>query len=279
MITLRCMVDNLASRGTPFWGEHGVSFWIGTPDGSLLFDTGQSGDVLAHNAEWMDIDFGSCDALAISHAHYDHTGGLGRFLSLCRPGIPLHANPDLFRDRFSIKDGEPRRIGLRLSPDELMQRTTLHLSADPAEILPGVWTTGEINERLDFEGRSPQHHIQVAETWQPDTYQDDLSLVLQTAQGLVIVCGCCHAGLLNVLAHVNRIFPLPLRAIVGGTHLAGVGPDSLDRVIAALSESCEGDPPDLYLNHCTGENALFRLAHAFGDKVHTCPAGSFLIFE
>ena len=279
MITLHCIVDNTVMRGSALWGEHGVAFLVKTPNGRLLFDTGQSGDVLAHNAELMDIDFRNCDALALSHAHYDHTGGLERFFGLSRPGIPLYASPDLFRERYALKDGQARAIGLRLSQVEIARQAHLHLSAEPLEMLTGVWTTGEISERLNFEGRSAQHHIRVGETWQPDPYQDDLSLVLQTSQGLVVVCGCCHAGLLNTLVHIRRYFSQPLRAIVGGTHLAAAGPEALGYVIEELREQCEGRVPDLYLNHCTGERALAALAHAYGEKVNPCPAGTVLKFE
>jgi 7,8-dihydropterin-6-yl-methyl-4-(beta-D-ribofuranosyl)aminobenzene 5'-phosphate synthase len=273
------VVDNSVLRGSALWGEHGVAFWIETPDGNLLFDTGQSGDVLAHNAARMEIDFKRCDALALSHAHDDHSGGLQRFLGLCRPGVPLYASPDLFRERFKIKDGKPRSIGLHISPADLAQQTTLCLSAKPTEILPGVWTTGEIHERLEFEGRSAQHYIRIGETWQPDPYQDDLSLVLQTSLGLVVVCGCCHAGLLNTLAQVRRFSSQPLRAILGGTHLASAGPEALERVVLELGEHSYGSAPDLYLNHCTGERAIARLSQAFGENVRPCPAGAVLMFE
>jgi 7,8-dihydropterin-6-yl-methyl-4-(beta-D-ribofuranosyl)aminobenzene 5'-phosphate synthase len=166
-----------------------------------------------------------------------------------------------------------------MSPGDLEQHATLHLDSEPVAIMPGVWTTGEIHERLDFEGRSAQHHIRVSESWQPDPYQDDLSLVLQTLQGLVIVCGCCHAGLLNTLTHIRRLFSQPLWAIVGGTHLTAAGPEALARVVAELRDRCEGHVPDLYLNHCTGEQASCILAQSFGEKVHPCPAGTVLTFE
>jgi 7,8-dihydropterin-6-yl-methyl-4-(beta-D-ribofuranosyl)aminobenzene 5'-phosphate synthase len=103
--------------------------------------------------------------------------------------------------------------------------------------------------------------------------------VLQTSQGLVVVCGCCHAGLLNTLAHIQRSFSQPLRAIIGGTHLADAGPEALDHVIAELRQRCEGHVPDLYLDHCTGEHALAVLVQAFGERVHPCPAGTVLTFD
>lgn len=279
MITLRCIVDNTVLRGSEFWGEHGVAFWIETTAGNLLFDTGQSGAVLAHNAELMQVGIKRCDALAISHAHFDHTGGLERFFSLSRSGIPLYANPDIFRERYSLKEGKMRAIGMHLSQAEVERQARLYLSADPMEILPGVWTTGEIRERLAFEGRSAQHHIQIGETWQPDPYQDDLSLVLKTSQGLVVVCGCCHAGLLNTLAHIRRFFSQPIRAVVGGTHLEAAGSEALNQVIAELRGHNGECVPNLYLNHCTGERALIALAQAFGEKVNPCPAGMVLRFN
>jgi 7,8-dihydropterin-6-yl-methyl-4-(beta-D-ribofuranosyl)aminobenzene 5'-phosphate synthase len=278
MITLRCIVDNTVLRRSALWGEHGVAFWIETPDGNLLFDTGQSGDVLVHNAKLMDIDFERCDALALSHAHYDHTGGLERFFSLSQPGIPLYGSPGVFRERYSIRDGKPHSIGLRMSPSNLVERTTSHLSAEPVEIIPAVWTTGEIGNRFSFEGRSTNHYIRVGETWRPDPYQDDLSLVLQTSQGLVVVCGCCHAGLLNTLAHIRGFFSQPIQAVIGGTHLEAAGSKALDLVIAELGEHNEERVPDLYLSHCTGERAFIALAKTFGEKVNPCPAGTVLRF-
>jgi 7,8-dihydropterin-6-yl-methyl-4-(beta-D-ribofuranosyl)aminobenzene 5'-phosphate synthase len=279
LITLRCMVDNSALFGSALWGEHGVAFSIETSQGNLLFDSGQSGDVLLHNAALMEIDLGRFDALVLSHAHYDHTGGLERFFSLSRPGIPLYASPDLFRERYSLKDGKAHSIGLRLSQDSIAGQTRLCLSTEPVEIMPGIWTTGEITERKEFVGGSSYLNIRVGESWQPDPYQDDFSLVMQTSRGLVVVCGCCHAGLLNTLTHVRRFFSQPIRAIIGGTHLVSAGPEILGHVVEVLREQGNGNIPDLYLNHCTGERALAILMQAFGEKVRSCPAGTLLTFD
>lgn len=277
LITISCLVDNAALRGSALRGEHGVAFSVETPDGKVLFDTGQSGEVWVHNARLMNIDLGSFDALVLSHAHYDHTGGLERFFRLSLPGPVLYANPDLFRQRYSHKDGQARSIGLRLSQEEITSHASLQMNPEPTEIKKGVWTTGEIRERREFEGRSPHHQIRVDGEWLPDPYRDDLSLVVHTSQGLVVVCGCCHAGLLNTLAHIQRCFSPPIRAIIGGTHLASVGQAELDRVIA-IFRAQKDQVPYLYLNHCSGERAQAALAQAFGEKVSPCPAGTVLMF-
>jgi 7,8-dihydropterin-6-yl-methyl-4-(beta-D-ribofuranosyl)aminobenzene 5'-phosphate synthase len=80
MFTLRCLVDNNTVDAASLQAEHGVAFAIGTPSGQILFDTGQSGDVLTHNAAHLGVDLGQMDALALSHAHYDHTGAVSQSL-------------------------------------------------------------------------------------------------------------------------------------------------------------------------------------------------------
>ena len=277
MIRVTCVVDDAVCDHSPFWGEHGLAFLIETESGSVLFDTGQSGTVLLHNLNLLGIEPETINALAISHAHYDHTGGLPALLDWgsvgdLRPtGIPLHAHPDLFRERFSRREGTPKFVGLPLERAALEQRLTIQLSTEPAEVLPGVWTTGEITDRAEPEGRSAYHLTYGTEGWEPDLYRDDMSLVLETGRGLTVICGCCHAGLLNTLAHVRRTFGPDITTVAGGTHLLHADEAHLQRVMEVLREL---DVPQLYLNHCTGQRAYVTLAQAFGEKVAPCPAGT-----
>ncbi len=279
MIEIRCLVENSARRGSALWGEHGMAWHITTPGGQVLFDTGQSGEVLLHNAQVWGVDLAQLDALALSHAHYDHTGGLARVLEITRPMIPLHAHADLFRERFSQRDdGPPRPIGLALDRATLAGKVDLRLSADPVEILSGVWTTGGITQRSDFEGRSPRHVIRAdGGGWQPDPYRDDLSLVVQARDGLVVLLGCGHAGLLNILKHVRHTFRQDIIAVAGGMHLVSATEENLRRAIVTLKTNFS--EPLLWPCHCTGEGAFMALTRAFGERVQPCPAGTGLAFE
>ncbi|MCD6288890.1 MAG: MBL fold metallo-hydrolase, partial [Anaerolineae bacterium] len=244
MIQIVCLVDNAVKRSSTLWGEHGLSFWIETDAGVALLDTGQSGDVLLHNADNLGLDLARVNALLLSHAHYDHTGGLNAFLSR-RPGVPLYAHPDIFTPRYSLRDGE-HSIGMELSREDLARRADLRLTSAPAEMLPGVWSTGEIAERPYPEGRSKHHVVKGDSGWLPDPYRDDQSVVLNVASGLVVICGCCHAGLLNTLAHVRRVFGQKIVAIFGGTHLSAADRSSLKEVARVLEK--EYGAPELYLN-------------------------------
>lgn len=272
---VRCVVDDAVQRSSPFWGEHGVAFLIETDDGCVLFDTGQSGTVLLHNLNLVGVEAGSIDAVALSHGHYDHTGGLPMLLESLAPGTPLYANPDLFRERYSIRDGELEDVGTTLTREDLAARMSLRLNAEPQEIVPGVWTTGTITERPEIEGRSDYHRMREDGELVPDAYLDDLALVLELGDRLALICGCCHAGLINTLTHVERTFERPIEVIAGGLHLTSASEAELERVCELLVD--RSALRRVYPNHCTGEAAFVALTCELGASgVQPCPAGTVL---
>jgi 7,8-dihydropterin-6-yl-methyl-4-(beta-D-ribofuranosyl)aminobenzene 5'-phosphate synthase len=274
-VKLVCLVDNTVHPHSSFWGEHGLAFLIESEEGRVLFDTGASGTVLMRNLEVAGVAPGAISALALSHAHSDHTGGVPELLER-RPGLPIYAHSNLLRERFSRRGGEMQARGLPLAPQILRQQADLRLSEEAQEILPGIWTTGEITGRAEPEGRSAHHFVRQGDGgWGPDPYRDDMALILESSQGLVLICGCCHAGLLNTLAHVRRVFGRDPMAVVGGMHLVSADDRYLRRLVEVLRRL---GPPALYPNHCTGQVAYVALARAFGDAVTPCSAGTTLEF-
>ena len=102
-----------------------------------------------------------------------------------------------------------------------------------------------------------------------------MALVLESRKGWVVVCGCCHAGLFNTLAHVRRTFGTDITAVAGGTHLLHADGAHLRHVIEVLRDL---GVPRFHLNHCTGQRAYVTLAQAFGEKAAPRPAGTRLSF-
>ncbi len=269
---LTCLVDDCTASN--LWGEHGLSFLIQTDEGNVMWDTGQSGALLLHNLEALELRDLPLVAAALSHGHQDHTGGLDILLDL-HPHLPIYAQPDIFRQRFSFQDGKERVIGIAEWERDLRARGDFRLGEDPQEIVPGVWTTGSVQPRPYPQGSAPHLKMQREGEVVSDAHLDDMSLVLFVAGGIVLLCGCCHAGLRNTMALVRERYDAPLRAVVGGTHLGRAKEVELDAIVGLVKAE---DVPKLYLNHCTGEKAMFYFKKTLGDRVEPCPASTVLEF-
>jgi len=268
---IHCLVDNCVSRQSAYWGEHGLAFLLEHDGSQFLFDTGGSGEVLAHNLAVAAVAADDLDFVILSHAHRDHTGGLAWLLGAA-PELQVYAHPAALEAHYSDRSGEMCEKGLpfTLSAE---QEARMHLSKERRVLLPGVVASGEIQPRPCPEGRSPHHYVKAAGKWIPDPYHDDQSLILQREEGLVLVCGCCHTGLLNTVAWVEREYGECPRIIVGGLHLAGADGAHIAEIVGELKRR---GTPMLYPNHCTGENAIMALSQAFPGRVESFPAGSTL---
>jgi len=260
------------------WGE---SFHITIGNEETLLDVGYKGDKLMHNMHALGKDVNKTDRIVLSHAHRDHVGGLTAFLEARTANKPLKviAHPDALEPKSLKMLIFHFPLGLPKLRKELAGKMEFQLAKNPVEVLPKLSTTGEIpiEERLEKPGIASRafHKADGRREWDPVI--DDLSLILQSKDGLVIISGCCHAGVLNTCARVTRLFGKRIKAIVGGTHMMEYSREDVEHVADVL-ENAHGTP-ELYLNHCTGEKSIEQLRAKFGSGiVHDCFAGSELTF-
>lgn len=264
------------SVGTPFGvvGEHGFACLVETGSGAYLFDTGQ-GMGIVPNALALRKDLSEVDAVLISHGHYDHTGGLPAVLKLRGP-VDVRAHPGIFARRVWTNGEERRDVGIPYRRSYLESLgARFRLETGWAEAGPGVFLTGEVPRETPFEGGDPHMALVSPDgSTRPDPLLDDLSMVVAADSGLVLVLGCAHAGMVNILRHVRRRFPdTPVHAVVGGTHLGFSGEEPFEE---ALSEIDALGIPKVGVSHCTGLEKACELRRRLGDRFFFGTVGTVL---
>jgi 7,8-dihydropterin-6-yl-methyl-4-(beta-D-ribofuranosyl)aminobenzene 5'-phosphate synthase len=276
MISITVLVENTA-RGAGILGEHGLAWWIDTGTHRVLFDTGQ-GMALTANAARLGIDLALADAIALSHGHFDHVGGLEAALA-ATPRAPLFLHPRAVEAKFTGTDpATARRISIPFVEAERFRRGARRVGAtrDPSEVVPGVWTTGEVPRTNDFEDTGGPFFLDAALT-RPDPLLDDQAVYLPTSGGVIVVCGCAHAGVVNTLTHIAKLTGgAPVRALFGGLHLENASPHRMDETVRAL-RACH--PRQIGCGHCTGLAAIRRLWSEFPGDCTQIHAGRRLEFE
>lgn len=270
-ITILC--ENSVSRPGRLIGEHGFAALIETPAARILFDTGQ-GLGLLHNAAEMGVDLHRIDSVVLSHGHYDHTGGLYDLLEYVQRPLVIHGHPGLFVQRYWKSDFELRPIGIPkertvyegLGAQFFLERGGIQLTEE-------LFLSGEITHSTTFEKGDP--HLVVPNScggYQPDPLPDDLSLAIRTNRGLVVLLGCAHAGVINILDHfVRNTGEERICALIGGTHLGPVGEEQYQATVAALKRY---RVERISVAHCTGLSRGAQLHHDFPGRFSFAAVGT-----
>ncbi len=282
-LKITVLAEDSVQYESPLLGQHGISFLLEARKQDvcerILVDVGQNPSALLRNMRLLGIQPSTIDALFLTHCHYDHTQGTVEVLkAIGKKGFPVVAHPDTFRPHF-VKDPYLRHVGVM--PEDSRPRIEeagglLFLTADPFPFVPGLITTGEVRRQTDFEEVGIALFTLVDGETVQDTMKDDISLVAQvTDKGLVIVTGCSHAGIVNIVKHsVEMTGENRIAAILGGFHLLAASEERIGKTVAALSQF---DIELISAGHCTGFKAQAALYQAFKDRFKPLQTG--MIFE
>lgn len=277
---LTVAIDNCVpiNAKLPFLGEHGLSMLLETEGLRLLIDTGQSAAVI-HNLGLLGVSPSSLDMVVISHGHYDHTGGLFQILNHGGKKLPVYVHEDAFKPRLSVSHGQRHFVGIPYRKEQLSSLgAEWQPIREPLEIAPDVWLSGEVPRSTPFEigdAKLVVHEV-FGDCDCQDDITDDMALFYKSAKGLVIISGCAHSGLINMVRHGLAVTGCTrLHGWIGGTHL---GPASCQQQDLTISELQAFQPDFVAANHCTGFQMMARLHQAFGNRFTPAFVGAIIEF-
>jgi len=273
-LRLTTLNDNTAGRWDMV-AEWGLSILVQTDELTVLLDTGQK-DAVVHNAEALKIDLRSVDKVVWSHGHVDHTGGLRPVLLRVRKEMEIIAHPAALEPKYVRHPKEKDRslfIGMPYQKEDL-ENLGAHfsLSRKPVWLSEHILTTGEIPLTTDYEKVDADAQVKHEGLVQKDPILDDQALIIKNTNGLVVVLGCAHRGIINTLRYAQQLTGVEhIHTVVGGAHLRGDTAWQIDKTIADLKYF---GIEHLGLLHCTSMLAIVRLAQEFGDVVFFNNAGA-----
>jgi 7,8-dihydropterin-6-yl-methyl-4-(beta-D-ribofuranosyl)aminobenzene 5'-phosphate synthase len=265
--------------------EHGLAHHVevtrGRESARLAFDFGLSAASMTHNFRELGLDATKIDALALSHGHSDHFGGLLGFLTayrrVMRPGLRFYGHPNHYVARFMERDGDRVSLG-RLHRGDVARWDLDVVDVPEPMVLPeGVLLSGEMRTPEPYEAIPPSLRMEQNGALVQDTFIGEQTLVAHLKdRGLVVVTSCSHRGIVGICRHAARVSGVAkIHAVIGGFHLSGLDAERIDRVVEAL----RGFEVDyLVPQHCTGAEAFVRLAQRMGKELVVSSTGSTFTF-
>jgi len=248
-------------------GEWGFSALVEADGHRILFDTGQHTDVVLKNARSLEVDLSTVPEVVLSHSHSDHVGG---FVTLRRSVVAktpaalakTHVGEGMFYPRTS---GVPRvegnpMIAIKGAYEETGGAFVVHTK--PVQLYPGVWLTGPVPRKYPERNWSGQGQVTTPAGVVEDNLPEDMALVVDTEQGLVVLAGCGHAGVVNTIDHARTVVrPARVHALIGGLHLFAAKEETL----GWTAEKLRGFGVNHLIGaHCTGIETVFRLRTELG---------------
>jgi len=241
-------------------GEWGFSALIEADGHRVLLDTGAHPDTVLQNARDLKIDLSDVREVILTHNHWDHVGGLMTLRKEMMKRNPsalsvVHVARGIFYSRPTPQGEENQMIALKTEYEATGGKFIEHEGA--AEIFPGAWLSGPVPRKYPERNWSVSGKVQTPAGLVEDTIPEDQTLVLNTPEGLVVVTGCGHAGIINILTFARAEFPNePVEAVIGGLHLFPATDEQLDWTADKMKEF---KVANLVGAHCTGIEAVYRI--------------------
>ncbi|MDI9460584.1 MAG: MBL fold metallo-hydrolase [Saccharofermentanales bacterium] len=254
-----------------FGCEHGLSLYIETKANKILFDVGASG-LFLRNAEKLDVNIADIDFLIISHGHYDHGGGLKTFFTEnTKAKVFMHELA--FGKYYAVRaNDELEYIGI---DENLRRNKRIVPTSDSFLISEGIQIFSDVAQKeprpKSNRGLLKEHQGELI----ADTFDHEQNLVVEEEGKFLLITGCAHNGIVNILEHFHSLKGHMPDYVIGGFHLAGHSGGSEDlAVIDRIGGYLLSTKAKFYTGHCTGIEPYQRLKAIMGDRIDYLSTGS-----
>jgi 7,8-dihydropterin-6-yl-methyl-4-(beta-D-ribofuranosyl)aminobenzene 5'-phosphate synthase len=277
------LAEDHAGYDSLFWAQFGTSFLIkcktGDVEKNILFDAATFAEPIIHNMKLLALDpRKDIDMIALSHCHSDHTGGLlGMLKEIGKQNIPVIAHPDISR---TVVEMESYLWSIGLTTENTRESIEKEggkwiLTKEPMKLAPGAMTSGEIERDFEKKVTLTSYNIEAGRLVK-DEILDDMSLYLDTEEGLVVVSSCSHAGIVNMLRQgIKLTGEERVRAVVGGYHLIDADEERIKLTVKALKDL---GVEKIFTGHCTGLRAETVFLDSFGEDFEELYSGKVIKF-
>lgn len=278
-LKITTLIEDMPDDKSALQYEHGLSLYIEFQGKKILFDTGQSGAFIK-NAEKLGKTITGIDYLTVSHGHYDHSGGVLQTIPLLDERTRMLVGKGFFAPKYKrLPEGGYKYTGNCFTEQELTamlyEKNVIfsQVDEDVRWLDDNIVIFRNFRSETSFEQPDPDFLLR-CEThcsngichmgdYCLDEFKEELAMGLLTSEGLVLVTGCSHVGIVNILRHVGKHLDIPVRCVLGGTHLVAAGRERLEKTVEAFKQL---DIEKIAVSHCTGEAGMEMLQENFREN-------------
>lgn len=254
-LKIATLIENNPDNEGCLLNEYGLSLYVEAYGKSILFDTGQSGSFI-ENAKKMNTDLSKLNYVILSHGHYDHTGGFKKLIEGFGNSFTVLVGQGFFEEKYYLNShGVYKYIGNSFDEEYVHEKGILVkcIKDDITYIEESIMIFSNFTKKNDFELPSNKFIVKHGSDYTLDSFSDEIALGVKFKDKLIIILGCSHIGVVNIIKTIMERTKLPVYGVVGGTHLIEADEFRLEKTISFFKEN---NIKIIGVSHCTGNPAI-----------------------
>jgi 7,8-dihydropterin-6-yl-methyl-4-(beta-D-ribofuranosyl)aminobenzene 5'-phosphate synthase len=272
-LKITTLVENEKGENSALYNAHGISFLIEDENDVFLFDTGQH-DLFIKNAEELGLDLTRISNVIISHNHWDHTGGLRHLINKYgMQNIIVHET--FFKEKFALEGIKLEYLGMNYNETSLLKTGSklIKVTDDITYLNENVFIAGNFKKYNNYETINKRFYIkEKTGEFIVDEFKDEIAVGIKTNKGLVILLGCAHPGVINMIKHIICKTGIEdIYCVLGGTHLVEADDFRINKTIKVIKDM---NIKYVGFSHCTGKKAISMFINELPNKFFTNNTGT-----